>query len=148
MTDYQAGFISKIIFSKGFGFVQPDDGGLNLFWHCNDLAGHICFDEVKEGQAVRFTTKKDRQGRLVVKELEVVSDPSPLATYTGTVTRLFFDKGFGFIRPDQGEKTLFFHSSGVVDPINFKDLREGERVCYLKLEAKNDRLKAIGVVRE
>lgn len=46
----------------------------------------------------------------------------------GVIARLT-DKGFGFIKPDEGEKDLFFHANSLVG-IVFDDLREGDVVTY------------------
>jgi CspA family cold shock protein len=45
----------------------------------------------------------------------------------GTIKKLVADKGFGFIKGQNGE--LFFHSSAV-QGIAFEELREGQRVTY------------------
>ena len=37
------------------------------------------------------------------------------------------DEGYGFIKPEEGEKDVFFHASSVVD-ITFDDLKEGDTV--------------------
>jgi CspA family cold shock protein len=47
---------------------------------------------------------------------------------TGTIKTLS-DRGFGFIRPDEGREDLFFHRSALVDLV-FEELRQGERVSY------------------
>ena len=47
----------------------------------------------------------------------------------GTVARLVTDRGFGFIRPAEGEGDLFFHRSAV-EADRFEDLRIGEAVTY------------------
>lgn len=51
---------------------------------------------------------------------------------SGTIKSLLFDKGFGFIAPDdaggQGSD-LFFHQSSVQDG-SFDSLREGQRVQF------------------
>ena len=47
---------------------------------------------------------------------------------TGTIARLT-DKGFGFIKPDQGDKDVFFHARSLVD-VMYDDLREGETVTF------------------
>jgi len=45
----------------------------------------------------------------------------------GTIKRLLSDRGFGFIRGDQGE--LFFHRSEV-QGVAFEELHEGQKVEY------------------
>ena len=45
----------------------------------------------------------------------------------GTIKKLIADKGFGFIKGDNGE--LFFPRSSV-EGGNFEDLREGQTVEY------------------
>ena len=60
----------------------------------------------------------------------------------GIVTTIFQDKGFGFIRQDDGTE-IFFHANGVCDP-EFKDLKEGYEVEYIIVEAPKGK-KAIGV---
>jgi CspA family cold shock protein len=47
---------------------------------------------------------------------------------TGSIARLT-DKGFGFIKPDEGDKDVFFHARGLVD-IMYDDLREGDKVTF------------------
>lgn len=47
---------------------------------------------------------------------------------TGTIVRKR-DNGYGFIKPDNGEKDVFFHAQSLVD-IAFDDLREGENVTF------------------
>jgi CspA family cold shock protein len=46
----------------------------------------------------------------------------------GTIKKLT-DKGFGFIKTQQGDKDLFFHSSSL-QGVRFEELREGQRVSY------------------
>ncbi len=38
--------------------------------------------------------------------------------------------GFGFIKPEAGEKDLFFHARSVVGDVIFDDMREGDTVRY------------------
>ena len=45
----------------------------------------------------------------------------------GTIKKLVTDRGFGFIKGDQGE--IFFHSSEVKG-VTFEDLHEGQKVEY------------------
>jgi cold shock protein len=45
----------------------------------------------------------------------------------GTIKKLMTDRGFGFIKGDQGE--LFFHHSEV-QGVAFEELHEGQKVEY------------------
>mgnify|MGYP001075976442 CR=1 FL=1 len=48
----------------------------------------------------------------------------------GTIKKLIRDRGFGFIRDEDGSE-LFFHRTAIVEG-NFDQLREGQRVTYRK----------------
>lgn len=48
--------------TKGFGFVQPDDGGKDVFVHISavERAG---VENPREGQRITYDLERDRQGR-------------------------------------------------------------------------------------
>lgn len=46
----------------------------------------------------------------------------------GTIARVT-DRGFGFIKPEDGEKDLFFHANEL-NEVEFNDLREGDAVTF------------------
>jgi len=48
---------------------------------------------------------------------------------TGTVKWFSDDKGFGFITPDDGDKDLFVHHSGI-NADGYRSLQEGTKVSY------------------
>jgi CspA family cold shock protein len=48
---------------------------------------------------------------------------------TGTVKWFSDDKGFGFITPDEGDRDLFVHHSGIAME-GYRSLAEGLRVSY------------------
>ena len=48
---------------------------------------------------------------------------------TGTVKWFSDDKGFGFITPDDGDRDLFVHHSGI-QMEGYRSLSEGLRVTY------------------
>ena len=49
---------------------------------------------------------------------------------TGTIKRIVHDKGFGFIKPDDGKEDVFFHRSRLGPGAQFEDLREGDEVEF------------------
>ena len=51
---------------KGFGFIQPDDGGKDVFVHATALE-RAGMHSLSEGQKVSFDTQEDRKtGKLAV----------------------------------------------------------------------------------
>ena len=62
---------------------------------------------------------------------------------TGTVKWFSDDKGFGFITPDEGDRELFVHHSGIAGE-GFRSLSEGQKVSY-DAEAGDKGPKAVNV---
>jgi cold shock protein len=57
---------------KGFGFIQPDDGGKDVFVHATALE-RAGISTLREGQAVAFDTQSDpRTGKIAVGKLELL----------------------------------------------------------------------------
>lgn len=55
---------------KGFGFIQPDDGGKDVFVHATALE-RAGIHALREGQKVTFETQVDpRSGKTAVNKLE------------------------------------------------------------------------------
>lgn len=38
---------------KGFGFIAPEDGGKDVFFHARELQG-VAYNDLKEGEMVTF----------------------------------------------------------------------------------------------
>lgn len=51
----------KRLSEKKFGFISPEDGGKDLFFHANDLVGDR-FESLREGDTVTFDTKDTPKG--------------------------------------------------------------------------------------
>ena len=61
---------------------------------------------------------------------------------TGKVTRYFENRGFGFVQPDAGGSTLFFHIKSVDPTWEFDDVPEGSRVEFEIGEGRDGRQEA------
>ena len=48
---------------------------------------------------------------------------------TGIIARKKDDNGYGFIKPDDGGKDVFFHAQSLVE-VAFDDLQEGDKVTF------------------
>jgi CspA family cold shock protein len=55
--------------------------------------------------------------------------PEVFVVMRGQIAKLKPDRGFGFIRPDDGSKELFFHRSSVADD-GYDQLSEGQSVDF------------------
>ena len=51
----------KRLTDKGFGFITPDDGGKDVFFHSSALNG-LTYAELREGDAVSFDTEDSEKG--------------------------------------------------------------------------------------
>jgi len=61
----------------------------------------------------------------------------------GTIRRLITDRGFGFIKTEQGED-LFFHRNQL-QGVDYNSLREGQQVEFEVGRGRNGRLQAVRV---
>jgi len=47
---------------KGFGFIKPDDGTEDVFFHRSRLGPGAGFEELREGDEVEFQTRPGEKG--------------------------------------------------------------------------------------
>jgi CspA family cold shock protein len=121
---------------KGFGFIQQETGGEDVFVHISavERAG---LEGLAEGQELEFNLV-DRGGKISAQDLQVVGDviappqsSPPKRELTGekaTGTVKFFNstKGFGFLVRDDGQPDAFVHISAV-ERSGLSAINEGER---------------------
>jgi CspA family cold shock protein len=56
------GTIKRIMKQKGFGFITPDDGSEDVFFHRGSLAPRTQIEDFNEGDTVQFQTRKGEKG--------------------------------------------------------------------------------------
>ncbi|MEO6388738.1 MAG: cold-shock protein [Croceibacterium sp.] len=122
---------------KGFGFIQRDEGGEDVFVHISQVE-RAGLEGLAEGQELQFNLV-DRGGKVSAADLQVVGDvikveqkaASPQRELTGekaTGTVKFFNsmKGFGFITRDDGKEDAFVHISAV-ERSGLQTINEGDK---------------------
>ena len=55
------GVIKRIQSEKGFGFITPDGGAKDVFFHSSSLVD-VSFDQLREGDKVTFDTEESDKG--------------------------------------------------------------------------------------
>lgn len=139
---------------KGFGFIQRDDGGEDVFVHISavERAG---LSNLAEGQGLEFTLV-DRGGKVSASDLKVDGELIPVSEghgggddrgdrgaprgeaprreltgerATGTVKFFNSMKGFGFITRDDGQPDAFVHISAV-ERAGMAGLNQGDRLEF------------------
>ena len=56
--------------TKGYGFIEPDDGGKDAFVHITAVQ-NSGLDGLAEGQKVEFEMELDRKGKMAVSSIKV-----------------------------------------------------------------------------
>lgn len=67
----QTGVVKWFNGQKGFGFIQPDDGGNDVFVHISALE-RAGMSSLNEGQKISFELEQDRKsGKMAASQLQV-----------------------------------------------------------------------------
>jgi CspA family cold shock protein len=160
--------------TKGFGFIEPEDGGADIFVHVSavEQAG---LSALHDGQKVSYEREADRTGKHSATQLEVLSGgeaPAPRAprpqggggfrprdggggggggdretqgSGEGVVKWFNQTKGFGFIVPNNGGEDLFVHISAV-EQAGLRGLEEGQTVGYdLEMDRRKGKTSAVNL---
>lgn len=127
--------------AKGFGFVQPSDGSPDAFLHISVLE-QIGHDELPEGATIVCDIADGNKGPQVAAIQNVDSStasptsggasrgPAPggyTDEFDGTVKFFNAEKGFGFIKPDDGGRDVFI-SLRTLERAGLTQLETNQRV--------------------
>ena len=55
------GTIARMKKDNGYGFITPDDGGKDVFFHAQSLVD-VAFDDIQEGEQVSFDVEEGPNG--------------------------------------------------------------------------------------
>jgi CspA family cold shock protein len=61
-SKHMTGTIKKVIKQKGFGFIIPDDGSDEVFFHRGSLAPRNQIEDFNDGDSVQFQVRKGEKG--------------------------------------------------------------------------------------
>jgi LuxR family transcriptional regulator, glucitol operon activator len=141
------GTIRELPLHERFGFIQPDAGPA-LFFHKSSLKNRDSWSRLAVGQRVEFVVGENPGGLCATVVEATTSLPKiPSADRgTGELVRLRVDKGFGFLRSDEGPE-YFFHRTAIVPLGDWYVLNEGDRMTFNVEKDSLGRPKAIGVRR-
>ncbi len=144
--------------AKGFGFIQQETGGEDVFVHISavERAG---LEGLAEGQQLEFTLV-DRGGKISASDLVPVGEVIAVAKReaappqrqltgekaTGTVKFFNSMKGFGFITRDDGQPDAFVHISAV-ERSGMPGLNEGDRLEFDIEVDRRGKYSAVNLVR-
>ena len=155
--------------TKGFGFIEPENGGSDVFVHISavEQAG---LSELSDGQPIRYEVEADRRtGKQSATNLQVLGEGQaparaaqrPRESFrpsgggagdrvsqgegSGIVKWFNRTKGFGFITPNGGGEDLFVHGTAV-EQSGLRGLEEGQAVAYdVELDKRKGKTSAVNL---
>ncbi len=92
---------------KAFGFISPDDGSPDIFVHQSAVTSA---HQLKAGARVGFEAQETEKGRSAVGLTLLTPQTAPVKLGRGRV-KFWYERGFGFIAPDDGGADVFVHLS-------------------------------------
>jgi len=69
-TGEQSGSVVTYFEAKGFGFLRPDDGGRDIFFHVSRLAEGLATD-LRPGARVLYELGMDRTGKMAASSIRI-----------------------------------------------------------------------------
>jgi CspA family cold shock protein len=118
------GYLTKIAKAQ-YGFVRDDAGGTDYFVPARLIAS----SGVGVGDYVEFDSAFDAgNGKSFVTRINLYEGEGPRLKHRGTVTSSALDRGFTFVRPDDGSGDAFLHITTMQRA--GLELQRGDRVSY------------------
>jgi CspA family cold shock protein len=74
-TGEQAGSVVTYFEAKGFGFLRPDDGGRDIFFHVSRLVEGLATD-LRPGTRVLYELGMDRTGKMAASSIRIAPPPA------------------------------------------------------------------------
>jgi CspA family cold shock protein len=152
-----AGRIQQLNFDKGFGFIRPDGGAADVFFHHSVVVGRQ-FTSLKPGQQVQYVVDeaadRPRAARVELASTAAQrpparSRPPAIECLRGFVTKLYHEPPHGFISADSGGTEIRFEPPAVTGKKRFRDLRVGDYVEFsVQGDTKGTKHPAAEYVRE
>lgn len=162
----ERGTVARWNNDKGFGFLTPDtneEGGEDLFFHISAVdGGPEVAQTLGQGDAVSFVKEHDdRKGKDRATQVKLLGEgtgqpePKPEVSEadkedcegTGIMKKWNSDKGFGFIKPDDGGEDMFCHVSGLADAEN--EINEGDAISYTRTyDNRKGKFRAINIKKK
>src|SRR3954471_13066439 len=75
-TGEQSGSVVTYFEAKGFGFLRPDDGGRDIFFHVSRLSEGLATD-LRPGARVLYELGMDRTGKMAASSLRIPPPATP-----------------------------------------------------------------------
>jgi CspA family cold shock protein len=85
-TGEQAGSVVTYFEAKGFGFLRPDDGGRDIFFHVSRLVEGLATD-LRPGARVMYELGMDRTGKMAASSIRIAPPPGATPTPTPAATQ-------------------------------------------------------------
>eukprot|EP00747_Dinoflagellata_sp_TGD_P123046 gnl/TRDRNA2_/TRDRNA2_173727_c1_seq15.p1 gnl/TRDRNA2_/TRDRNA2_173727_c1~~gnl/TRDRNA2_/TRDRNA2_173727_c1_seq15.p1 ORF type:complete len:401 (+),score=81.50 gnl/TRDRNA2_/TRDRNA2_173727_c1_seq15:69-1271(+) len=143
-----SGKLKVFLPDKGFGFIENDDGGQDLFFFQKELTnGDIT--ELVAGMRLEFNVEQDnRSGKRKATSVAIHGREAPnfVGRHLGRLKSYLAEKGFGFIEAEDGSKDLFLNHSDLKSG-DVADLVVGAKLEYdIERETRSGKLKATNVI--
>ena len=126
---------------KGFGFIVPDEGGDDVFIHVSALE-RAGLELLEDNDRVRFEIRPSGNGRPTADEVSLLD--RDVEQVTGRVKWFDAEKGFGFIKRDDGEGDVFLHASALC-AAGLSGVEPDQGVCFELQPARDGRMTAARV---